>query len=153
MSDRSRSLSPITSYPSSRVAALRRHARVLMRTCRSTVAAGLCLVVMVTPAFAQPVCKPAISIKKTHLSEVRSHKRIWTAVLWVDAAGCATKSGRFEIGFTRTIEFGPDLDFTEPFVWTPGEITVQLEFAEHEWVLDYWLQDAAACPCQTAQPR
>ena len=74
-------------------------------------------------------------------------QRTWTAQILVDAARCATASGRFTIHFIRLKEDAPDAPFSEEFGWTPGEIEVSTLFAADEAVLKYSLR-AAACPCR-----
>ena len=99
-------------------------------------------------ATAQPLCRPEVGIKSVHFSEVMNLKRFWTAAMNVDASGCATSSGLFALGFIRLSETAPDLEFTEPFIWRSGQMSVRVELWVDETVDRYWIADVAACPCR-----
>ena len=92
-------------------------------------------------------CKPIITIKSVHLSELRDMQRVWTAVLAVNASYCATSFGRFEIDFIREKENAPDIQFTERFDWRPGQIEVSITLWWDEVVPDYRIGFVAPCVC------
>jgi len=106
-----------------------------------------------TPSLAAPLCTPDLAIASTHLSEMHASQRIWTARIAVDASQCAAASGRFFIRFVRLKEIGPDLAFSEPFIWRPGLIEVSTVFAADEAVLDYALGYVRPCACRTVGSR
>ena len=103
----------------------------------------------VTQTFAQQTCKPALAFKHVRLSEMRppTLERNWTAVLSVDASRCATKTGLFEIVFSRLKENAPDIDFREQFEWRPSSVEVSVTLWADEAVEGYWINNVAACPC------
>jgi hypothetical protein len=115
---------------------------------RSIVLAGILVVLAAMPAVAAPLCRPALTVKDVHFSEIRLSQRLWTAQVDVDASGCAAKSGRFDIAFTRLKEAGPDLRFSEKFTWSPGQSDVSTIFWEDEAVLDYAIGYVAPCACR-----
>jgi hypothetical protein len=97
---------------------------------------------------AQPVCKPALTVKQVGFSEMINLRRVWTASIDVDASRCTTTSGLYSIGFIRLYENAPDRAFTEPFIWRQGQRRVVVEFWAGEAVQSYWIDDIAACPCR-----
>jgi hypothetical protein len=97
---------------------------------------------------AQPLCKPEITVKEVSVSQAINLKRFWIATVNVDASGCAAASGLFALGFVRGSETAPDLEFTEPFIWRPGQMSVRVEFWWDEAVDRYWVADVAACLCR-----
>jgi hypothetical protein len=73
----------------------------------------------------------ALAFKEVRFSGMQppTLQRKWTAVVSVDATGCAEKSaGYFEIVFTRLKEGAPDIEFREQFKWLPPSVTVAVEF-------------------------
>jgi hypothetical protein len=96
------------------------------------------------------ICKPALSFADVKLSPVdrETMQRTWTATVLVDAARCATSSGRFEILFARLKENAPELDFTEAFEWRPGGVQVSVDFWADEAVEAYWATGIVECPCR-----
>jgi hypothetical protein len=100
-----------------------------------------------TQSMAEIICKPALTIKETRFSEARNQQRIWTAALAVDASRCATRSGPFEIKFIRLKETGPDLLFSESFMWRPGQVEVSVDFWWDESVHHYWIGEVVPCGC------
>ena len=94
------------------------------------------------------VCKPIITTKSVHFSEAQEMQRVWTAILAVDVAHCATSSGRFEIDFMRAKEHAPDMQFTEQFVWRPGEIEISIDLWWDEAVTGYRIGFIAPCVCR-----
>jgi hypothetical protein len=58
---------------------------------------------------AQPICKPALTVKQVGFSEMINLRRVWTASIDVDASRCTTTSGLYSIGFIRLSESAPDL--------------------------------------------
>lgn len=103
-----------------------------------------------TQAIAAPVCKPAVTFREVRFSQTQPEtmERRWTALLSVDASSCTTTSGRFEILFSRLKENAPDMDFIEPFTWTPGSMEVSVDFWADEAVDAFRLNYVAACPCR-----
>ncbi len=75
-------------------------------------------------------------------------RRKWTAIVAVDASGCAANaSGSFDLGFTRLQEIGPDADFREHLAWRPPSITVELEFWANEAMQRSWIENVSPCEC------
>ena len=101
-----------------------------------------------TQVAAQPVCKPALTIRNVGLSEAVNLRRFWTATLDVDASQCTTASGLYSLGFVRTAENGLDQEFAQPFIWRPGQTSVRVEFWVDEAVHKYWVGEVATCPCR-----
>jgi hypothetical protein len=108
--------------------------------------AGIAVLVGVTQAVGAPLCKPNLTVKAVRFSEM-PRTRLWTAEVAVDASRCGAASGRFHIDFVRLKENGPDLRFTEQFMWKPGQVAVSTDFWADEAVLDYSIE-AAPCPCR-----
>jgi hypothetical protein len=115
---------------------------------RSILLAGVLVVLAMVPAVAEPLCRPALSVRDVRFSDVRLSQRLWTAQVDVDASGCAARSGRFDIEFTRLKEAGPDLRFSEKFTWRAGRSDVSTMFWEDEAVLDYAIGFVAPCACR-----
>ena len=116
---------------------------------RATIlAAALLVLLQGSQVAAQPVCKPALTVKDVGLSQIINLRRLWTATVHVDASRCATSSGLFALGFVRLAENGRDLTFEEPLFWRLAPTTVRIEFWADEAVHDYWISDLAACPCR-----
>jgi len=101
-----------------------------------------------TQTIGQQACQPALELNAARTSEAHDWKKVWTGKLALDASRCSTSSGQFEIQFTRLIEFGPDLRFTQRFVWNAGQTEVSLEIGWDEWLQDYRISDIAPCPCR-----
>lgn len=100
------------------------------------------------PANAEGMCRPKVELSNAQFSKVTNLKRYWTATTSVDASECSASSGLFAIRFLRWSESGPDLEFTEPFIWQQGERTVRVEFWADEAVGQYGMADVAACVCK-----
>ena len=100
------------------------------------------------PAHAEGTCRPQIALANPQLSRVTNLKRYWTATVKADASKCSGSSGLFAIRFLRWSESGPDLEFTEPFIWQQGERAVRVEFWADEAVGRYGIADVAACACK-----
>jgi hypothetical protein len=100
------------------------------------------------PAKAEATCRPTVELGNAQLSKVTNLRRHWTATAIVDASKCSTSSGLFAIRFLRWSESGPDLEFTEPFIWQQGERTVRVEFWADEAVGRYGIADVAVCACK-----
>ena len=115
---------------------------------RSILLAGILVFLAAMPAVAEPLCRPALSVRDVHFSDILLSQRVWTAQVDVDASGCAAGSGRFDIEFTRLKEAGPDLRFSEKFTWSPGRSDVSTMFWEDEAVLDYAIGYVAPCACR-----
>jgi hypothetical protein len=95
-------------------------------------------------------CKPILSIK--NVRELRSERPVqpwtWKATIVADAIYCATKSGSFEIDFIRIKEYSPDVQFTEKYRWSAGQIDVSMELTADESILDYRIGFIAPCVCR-----
>ena len=112
------------------------------------VAIGL---IAVTEAIGHGLCKPALSVNDVQFSPINpaTLARNWTAVVSVDASGCkANFRGTFEIVFTRLSETAPDMEFREPFIWTPPSVNVSVEFGSIETVERYWIDNVSPCICR-----
>jgi hypothetical protein len=115
---------------------------------RTASVAGIVAALAATQSPAAPLCTPDLAVTGAHLSDMRASQRIWTARIAVDATQCATTSGRFFIRFVRLKEVGPDLPFSEAFMWRPGAIEVSTVFAADEAVLDYSIGYVRPCACR-----
>ena len=109
---------------------------------------GIALSFSTTQTNAGPLCKPSFTIIEARTSEAQNLQKSWTANLAVDASRCASKSGSFEIQFTRLKDEAPDLQFTERFTWRPGQTRVSLDFWWDESVSSYRVSNIAACQCR-----
>ena len=112
--------------------------------------AGIIGFIGVTQAVGQQECRPALAFKEIYFSEMQppTLERKWTAVVSVDASGCATNSGGyFEIVFSRLKEIGPEIEFRERFTWSPPSVKIEVDFAADEAVERYWFDNTAPCPC------
>ena len=96
------------------------------------------------------ICKPALTFADVKFSPVdrETMQRTWTATVLVDAARCATSSGRFEILFARLKENAPEVDFTEVFEWRGNAVQVAVDFWADEAVDAYWATGIEECPCR-----
>ena len=89
-----------------------------MRRSRLTFAVTLTLIA-VTPALAQNLCRPTLTINDVLLSPIEQPnlQRKWTAIVAADTSECAVNSGGFfDIVFTRLSENAPDLEFRQRFI-------------------------------------
>ena len=120
----------------------------LYRSHLSALLASFIVVSGATEAVGKNACKPVLTFKEVRFSEMQQSQRVWTALLDVDASRCATSDGRFHINFIRLKETAPDLPFSEPFTWRPGEIEVSVNFWADEAVLKYSIGAVAPCPCR-----
>jgi hypothetical protein len=111
-------------------------------------AASLILFSVTQAAAAGQLCKPVLSLRDVRTSEPREMQRTWTGVLVADASQCSTKSGPFDMLFTRLKEVAPDLQFTERFTWVSGQSELLLDVWWDEWVEDYRILSIAPCPCR-----
>ena len=88
------------------------------RRSRLTFAVTLTLIA-VTPALAQNLCRPTLTINDVPLSPIEQPnlQRKWTAIVATDTSECAVNSGGFfDIVFTRLSENAPDLEFRQRFI-------------------------------------
>jgi hypothetical protein len=104
-----------------------------------------------TDALAAVTCKPILSVK--NVRELRTAERpvqpwTWKATIVADASYCATRSGNFEIDFIRIKEYSLDVQFTEKYRWSSGQIDVSMELAADESILDYRIGFIAPCICR-----
>lgn len=119
-----------------------------MRPHRAALSAVALLLLGSPPAaVGEALCRPSLVVQSVTFSQVHAWRRTWTARIAVDAARCATASGRFSIDFVRLKEDAPDLRFREQFAWTPGQVEVTTIFAADEAVLNYSIEPAS-CPCR-----
>jgi hypothetical protein len=91
-----------------------------MRHSKLTFAVALTLI-GVSPAIAQNLCRPALTITNALLSPIAQPnlQRKWTAVVSANTSECAVNSGGFfDIVFTRLSENAPDLEFRQRFAWS-----------------------------------
>jgi hypothetical protein len=113
-------------------------------------ACSLGFVAMASAVGAGP-CKPNLDLKEVRLSEMQlpSMERKWTAVVSVEASGCAANSaGYFEIVFVRSLEIGPELEFREQFIWMPPSVKVGVDFGAYEAVERYRIDNVTPCVCR-----
>jgi hypothetical protein len=111
---------------------------------------SVALVLVATQAAAQPLCTPALTIARTHLSEVQrpASERTWTAMVAVDASRCASPaSGTFELVVSRLKENAPETRFRERFLWRAPAVTVEVAFSADEAVERSWIEAVTPCPC------
>jgi len=128
---------------------VQRQRRQQLHRCHfSALLAGVVVLLGATQTRGETLCKPALTFKNVHFSEMRSQQRLWTAALAVDASDCATTSGRFYINFVRIKEMAPDVLFADEFTWRPGQIEVSVDFWADEAVLDHWIGYIGACTCR-----
>ena len=57
---------------------------------------------------AQPICKPALTVKQVGFSEMINLRRIWTASVDVDASRCTTTSGLYSIRLQERMIASPN---------------------------------------------
>jgi hypothetical protein len=121
-----------------------------MRRCRLTFAVTLSLI-GATPAIAQNLCRPALTINGALLSpiEPRSLARKWTAIVAANTSECAVNSGGFfDIVFTRLSENAPDLEFRQRFIWSPFSLKLAMAFSADEAVGQYRIENVTPCICR-----
>jgi hypothetical protein len=121
------------------------------RTYTSAILAGIIGLTNVTHAIGGPECKPTLAFEEVHFTKMQAPtlERKWTAVVSVDASGCAANSaGYFDIVFTRLKEIGPDLEFREQFIWLPPSVKVGVDFAADEAVERYRIDSIKGCRCR-----
>src|SRR5258708_39504555 len=63
---------------------------------------------------AQPVCKPALTVKQVGFSEMINLRRVWSAAVGVDASRCTKTSGVLLVGLLPPSEKSPKLCFHPP---------------------------------------
>jgi hypothetical protein len=105
----------------------------------------------VTPATAQNLCRPVLTINEALLSPIERPNlaRKWTAIVTANTSECAVNSGGFfDIVFTRLSENAPDLDFRQRFVWSPFSMKVTMDFAADEAVGQYRIENITPCICR-----
>jgi hypothetical protein len=111
-------------------------------------ASGLVLV-GASHASGENFCKPTLTIKEAQLSEMQppTQERTWTATVVADASRCAATAGTFEVGFSRSEEGGPEVEFHEKFIWSVPSVKISVDFSASEAVAAYWIHSIQACPC------
>jgi uncharacterized membrane protein YfcA len=104
---------------------------------------------LATAAIAGPVCRPALSITQTALSEAQLPKleRRWTAAVSVAASKCATKAGNFWVGVLREKENAFPVEFREPFTWMEPLTLIGLDIWADETIERVWIDSIEPCPC------
>jgi hypothetical protein len=104
-----------------------------------------------TPGVAaEQVCRPALTIPQSRLSEMHPARaeRRWTALVSVDAARCAPNaSGSFRLMFVRSKENAPDLQFGERLHWSPPAVAAEVPFSADEAVERFWIENVSPCRC------
>ena len=118
-----------------------------MRNSRSALLLSA-LIGATAPAVGQETCTPVLATKSSGHSDVVNFQRRWTAVFTVDASRCFTTNGGFEIEFLRLKDVGPDVTFTEWFIWMVGETEVRLDLTWDEWVSAHRIAKVRSCPCR-----
>jgi len=121
-----------------------------MRRSRLAFAATITLI-GVTPAIAQNLCRPTLTINEVLFSPIeRSNlERKWTATVTANTSDCAVDSGGFfDIVFTRLSENAPDLEFRQRFAWSPFSVNVAIDFAADEAVGQYRIENVTPCVCR-----
>jgi hypothetical protein len=121
------------------------------RTCTATFMATIIGSLAVTPAVAQNLCRPALTVANALLSPIEQPnlQRRWTAVISANTSECAVNSGGFfDIVFTRLSENAPDLEFRQRFAWSPFAMKVALDFAADEAVGQYRIENITSCICR-----
>jgi len=112
--------------------------------------AGLLGLATLAHAQGHQVCAPKLTLQNVQFSPMqpKTMRRTWTAVVAVDASGCAANaSGSFDVGYTRLQEIGPDADFRERMTWRAPSVNVQFEFAGIEAVERAWIENVSPCAC------
>jgi len=122
------------------------HTRTILRC----TAFGLSALACAAQATAAPTCQPQLAFRQVSFSPINyeTMQRRWSATLSVDASGCASASGRFQILFGLWSETAPDDDFVRPFTWTPGLMEVAVDVTANEAIAGYRLQNVSSCPCR-----
>jgi hypothetical protein len=103
-----------------------------------------------TQVFSQPVCKPVLAFDNVQFSGMQppTLQRKWTAVVSVDATGCAADAtGYFEVVFSGLKEVGPTIEFRERFKWAAPSVKVATLFGADEAVERYGIDNITVCPC------
>ena len=103
-----------------------------------------------TQAHGEQLCRPKLQLQNVQFSQMqpKTLRRKWTAVVAVDASGCAANaSGSFELGYTRLQEIGPDADFRQRLTWRAPSVELGLEFASTEAVERSWIENVSPCEC------
>lgn len=105
----------------------------------------------VSPAIAQNLCRPTLTITSALLSPIEQPnlQRKWTAVVSANTSDCAVNSGGFfDMVFTRLSENAPDLEFRQRFAWSPFAMKMALDFAADEAVAAYRIENITPCVCR-----
>ena len=128
-----------------------RNPSTLRRRALTSLSACALVASWATDALAAITCKPILSIR--NVRELRTAERpvqpwTWKATVVVDASYCATRSGNFEIDFVRIKEYSLDVQFTEKYRWSSGQIDVSMELTADESILDYRIGFIAPCVCR-----
>src|SRR5262249_37552777 len=107
-----------------------------MQRSRLTFAATLTLI-GITPAIAQNLCRPALTINEALLSPIEPSnlQRKWTATVSADTSECLSENA-------------PDLEFRQRFAWSPFAVKVAMDFAADEAVGRYWIENVTPCICR-----
>jgi len=120
------------------------------RSSRLAFAATITLI-GVTPATAQNLCRPTLTINEVLFSPIErpNLERKWTATVTANTSDCAVDSGGFfDIVFTRLSENAPDLEFRQRFAWSPFSVNVAIDFAADEAVGQYRIENVTPCVCR-----
>ena len=120
-----------------------------MRCSRLTSAVTLTLI-GVTPAIAQNLCRPTLTINEALFSPIErpNLQRKWTAIVTANTSYCAVDSGGFfDIVFRRLSENAPDLEYRQRFAWSPFSVNVAIDFAADEAVGQFRIENVTPCVC------
>jgi hypothetical protein len=101
-------------------------------------------------AASQKACRPNLTFKQTHFSEIEpsTQERKWTAIVSVDSSRCASNSpGTFAVGFLREKEGALELEFREQFAWITPFVNVEVTFSADEGVTLFWIDNITPCAC------
>jgi len=122
----------------------------MRRTYISGVLACIAALTGITQAFGQQACKPVLAFDQVQFSGMQppTLQRKWTAVVSVDATGCAADAtGYFEVVFSGLKEVGPTIEFRERFKWVAPSVKVATLFGADEAVERYGIDNITVCPC------
>src|SRR5258706_11770690 len=65
---------------------------------------------------AQPVCKPALTVKQVGFSEMINLRRAWAPSLRVHSPPCTATSGLYSVCFIPLYQKAPEPAFTQPLL-------------------------------------
>jgi hypothetical protein len=111
-------------------------------------------------AGAQQLCYPSFTFKRVQLSERQAAPaRKWSALVGVDASGCAAKSsGYFEIVLSRHKDTGPYIEWRQEFMWlgfdwAPRAVNIEVDLGAEDAVDRFRFDTITPCPCASETAR